>query len=316
MKKISVIIPVFNGAQFIAETVRSVLRQTYKDYELIIVNDGSADGTLEKLKEFGMAVNIISIPNGGVSNARNTGIKASCGEYIAFLDADDLWEENKLERQMKVFEQYPDVGFCCCNYVQENNGVNHFDLFSDDHALIIDAPMSESSVVTLINSNFVGTCSNVIIRKSVLSQTGLFNTALKQAEDYDLWLRCSLVTNFFVMSDVLIIKINHETNLTNNQLETWQCHEKVLMMRLSEKIYVGRKSLITLTNKKLSEAQYYIGDMFFNKSEYLNCLKYYISALRSNKELKNYIIFLSYILKKASRLILEFSKVRVRYREN
>jgi len=115
--KISVVIPVYNGEAFISDAIQSVLKQTVRPYEVIVVNDGSVDGTAEKLALFGTRITVISIPNGGVSNARNVGIQASSGELIAFLDADDIWYEDKLERQLEVFERYPDLGFCCCDYV-------------------------------------------------------------------------------------------------------------------------------------------------------------------------------------------------------
>lgn len=315
MINVSVVIPVFNGAKFIAATVRSVLRQTYKNYEIIIVNDGSTDNTLSELFEFGESIRIISILNGGVSNARNVGIEASKADYIAFLDADDLWNENKLSRQMKIFDDYSDVGLCCCNYVQEISGITHFDLFVIEDVVTLDFPMREKTTEALINSNFVGTCSNVILKKTVLNSAGLFNTSLKQAEDYDLWIRCSSVTNFFAMSDVLMSKVTHGTNLTNNQLETWQCHEKVLKMNFFEKRFSGSPHLTILIKIKISEVQYHVGDIFYNSQEYSNCFRYYLRALRSNLNLKNILFFSSVMLRKATRLILEVLKIRRRYKE-
>ena len=114
--KVSVIIPVYNGEQFISRAIQSALSQSVKPFEVIVINDGSIDGTAEKLASFGKGINVLTIPNGGVANARNMGIKASSGEVIAFLDADDVWFEDKLKSQLAVFERYPDVGFCCCDF--------------------------------------------------------------------------------------------------------------------------------------------------------------------------------------------------------
>lgn len=305
MINVSVVIPVFNGAKFIASTIRAVLQQTYKSYEIIIVDDGSTDSTLVELLEFSKFIKIISIENGGVSNARNVGIKASEADYIAFLDADDLWSADKLSRQMKVFDDYPDVGLCCCNYIQESNCIKHFDLFSQENVITLDLPMRQRTTEALINSNFIGTCSNVIIKKSILNMVGLFDVSLKQAEDYDLWIRCSLVTNFFLMSDVLMRKINHETNLTNNQLETWKYHEKVLKINFTGNKNFDNSFENKLIDLKLSEVQYQIGDIFFNSQKYLDCLKYYLLALRSNFTQKNILCFCSIASKKIIRFIFE-----------
>ncbi len=114
-QKVSVIITVYNGEQFIARAIDSVLAQTAKPYELIVINDGSKDGTLEVLKRYEGKIRYITIPNGGVSNARNTGIKMATGDFVAFLDADDVWHLDKLEKQLGAFARYPETGLCCCD---------------------------------------------------------------------------------------------------------------------------------------------------------------------------------------------------------
>lgn len=109
--RISVVIPVYNGEAFIGRAIQSALDQSEKPFEIVVVNDGSKDNTAEKLAAFGSAITVISIPNGGVSNARNLGIKACHGELIAFLDADDVWYSDKLKLQLDIFDRYSEIGF-------------------------------------------------------------------------------------------------------------------------------------------------------------------------------------------------------------
>ncbi|CAG0941402.1 partial heptose III glucuronosyltransferase, partial [Anaerolineae bacterium] len=111
-RKLSVVIPVYNGEKFIGRALESVFSQTVPPDEIIVVNDGSRDGTAQKLAEFGDRIQVISIPNGGVANARNVGLKACTGDLIALLDADDIWYPDKLEKQLAVMQRYPAIGFC------------------------------------------------------------------------------------------------------------------------------------------------------------------------------------------------------------
>ncbi|HPP08870.1 MAG TPA: glycosyltransferase family A protein, partial [bacterium] len=110
MAKVSVIVPVYNAERFIGETLRSVLCQTYKDIEVIVVDDGSTDHSVEVIKKYNdPRIMLIRQQNRGVSAARNTGIKSSNGKFIALLDHDDLWLAEKIEKQMILFEKNPDV---------------------------------------------------------------------------------------------------------------------------------------------------------------------------------------------------------------
>ncbi len=297
--KISVVIPVYNGEAFISKAIQSVLKQTVRPYEVIVVNDGSVDGTAEKLTLFGTRITVISIPNGGVSNARNVGIQASSGELIAFLDADDVWFEDKLERQFEVFERYPDLGFCCCDYVflikHSDLKINHFARFRNDDDIIFDAPLPLPFEV-LVKRNFVGTCSNVMIRKEVLNRVGLFDVNYRQAEDYDLWLRCSLVTKFILISPVLLEKKSHDDNLTNDFLETLLFHEKVLVNLQSNVLAKEKIAQIKHTYlSALALVRYEIGNLFYEANDRIKAFKYFFIGLKTDltpNNLKLFSIFL------------------------
>jgi glycosyltransferase involved in cell wall biosynthesis len=317
---LSIVIPVYNGAGFIAKTVTACLQQTYWQAEVLVVNDGSSDSTLAELAQFGDAIRIINIPNGGVSNARNVGVEASSGDYIAFLDADDLWYPHKLERQMAAMLAYPDIGFSCSNYVSQyvsGKITRHFDQFSEEPLIVLDQPIDkERALRALIKFNFVGTSSNVIVRRSLLSQVGGFDTTLRQAEDYDLWLRFTLYTRFLLISDVLLIKVIHGTNLTGNVLETWQSHEKVLVKLYQSAAIAERPELRPAVKNELATVRYIIGNCLFNRGLPHYGFNYYLAGLSASYSPRNWIIFVGHAVRKIARLSLELLKLRMPFRDS
>ena len=126
--RFSVIIPLYNKVPYIRKALESVLAQTYTDYELIIVDDGSTDGSAEIAEAFLQelpASRLLKQKNAGVSATRNNGFSVSSAEYIAFLDADDWWEPTYLERMAQLIEDYPDAGLYACNYVYYKPGKTH-----------------------------------------------------------------------------------------------------------------------------------------------------------------------------------------------
>src|SRR4030042_1653484 len=113
--KVSVIIPVYNRAELIAQAVESVLRQSFSDFELLVVDDGSSDGTWEALQRCGPRIRALPQEHRGASAARNLGIQTAAGEYLAFLDSDDLWQPQKLARQVQYLDQHPEVAHVHCD---------------------------------------------------------------------------------------------------------------------------------------------------------------------------------------------------------
>lgn len=314
---LSVVIPVYNGAAFIANTVRAALAQTQRDFEIVIVNDGSSDGTLEQLAQFGDTVTVISIPNGGVSNARNVGIRASSGEFIAFLDADDVWHPEKNARQLAAMRRHS-VGFCCCDYaaIHPITGatVSQFDQFRNDPAMVLDVPLPDP-LALLIKYNFVGTCSNVMVRRDVLQRSGLFDQRYRQAEDYDLWLRCAAETDFLLMSDVLLDKTRHGTNLTNNFIETLQYHDMVLEAMRRGPLIAARPHLAPAVRRALTLVRYSIGNRLFNRGQAARGYGYFWFAWKEERSLVNSVRFIGQAGKKTARLLLEALHLRAPIRD-
>lgn len=203
--EISVIIATFNGFEYIKEAIDSVLSQTYKNLEIIVVDDGSTDIRLKEVLLFYISNNLIKYiykENGGQGSARNEGIKVAQGKYIAFLDDDDYWSSDKLEKQFSLLENNPDNIVCYTDaYFIDCNGV----LCNYTNKDICGNFYSGDILREIIFKNFI-TLSSSVVKKEVLLKNGLFNESddLRRLEDYDLWLRLSTLGNFCFVDEPLV----------------------------------------------------------------------------------------------------------------
>lgn len=196
MPKVSVIIPAYNAERFIAQTLNSVLAQTFQNFEVIVVDDGSKDKTAKIAESYGAPVRCIKKANGGVSVARNLGMKEACGDYIAFLDADDLWHATKLEKQVGFLDENPEVGLCFTwiERIDENGKLLRRGEISD---------YADYCEALLLYLCFV-TCSSVMLRKKIAEKTSGFDSRYTNYEDLEYWLRLSLITDFAAVPEYLL----------------------------------------------------------------------------------------------------------------
>ena len=197
MPNVSVIIPSYNCEAFIAETIDSVLHQTYRDFELIVVDDGSTDRTREIVAAYGDPVRLVSQANARVSAARNRGIEETRGAFICLLDHDDYWFPTKLERQLREFEDHPEAGVVCSSFLRwhpDQDGRFHDPASFDPDAFPdgIDPDFSG-----WIYHQFLLDCwmltSSAMFRAEVFQHCGVFDEALPFSEDWELWLRIAQV---------------------------------------------------------------------------------------------------------------------------
>lgn len=185
MPLISIIIPVYNGEKTIRETVQSALNQSFTDFELIVINDGSQDATLDIVSSFSDArVKVFSFTNGGLPVSRNRGISLANGEYISFLDADDLWTPDKLEKQLTVLKTNPQAGVA----YSWTDCIDESGQFLRQSAY---ATVRGDVQANLLLANFISSGSNVLVRKQALMDIGGFDETLSNCQDWDLWLRLS-----------------------------------------------------------------------------------------------------------------------------
>ncbi|OKH33363.1 glycosyl transferase family A [[Phormidium ambiguum] IAM M-71] len=212
MPVISVIIPVCNGEKTIKETVDSVINQTFSDFELIIINDGSTDKTLEIISQIkDDRLTVSSYPNAGLSASRNRGIYLAKGEYISFIDADDLWTPDKLESQLKALQENPEaaVAYSWTDCIDESGkflGKGSYLSFSGDIR------------ANLLLHNFIDSGSNVLIRTEALKKVGNFDESRKSCEDWDMWLRLASEYSFVVVSKPQILYRMSATSMSVNFL--------------------------------------------------------------------------------------------------
>jgi len=181
---VSVIIPNYNHARFIGDAIQSVLDQTYKNFEVIVVDDGSTDNSREVISQFGDKLQCIYQKNAGLSAARNTGIKASEGSLIGVLDADDMYEPVFLETLVGELQANPDADGVYCGYqfVDERNNLL---------PQIENRPVPSDELHTaLLDGNFF-VPESIFLRRHVYDTVGLFDEALRACEDWDVWLRAT-----------------------------------------------------------------------------------------------------------------------------
>jgi glycosyltransferase involved in cell wall biosynthesis len=178
---ITVVIPVYNGAHFVAKAIDSVLAQTLPAAEVLVINDGSTDNIEEVAGRYGSAVTLVSQPNGGLSNARNTGIRLAQSKYVAFLDADDWWDPRKLELHAAAMEANPEA---CANYT----GVRYVDAVTG--AERVGAPVPLARLKRLVQWCNPGVPpSSLLMSKEALDEVGYFNEGVRACEDWDMWFR-------------------------------------------------------------------------------------------------------------------------------
>jgi glycosyltransferase involved in cell wall biosynthesis len=197
MPQISVVIPAYNAERTIIETIKSVQQQTFQDVEIIIINDGSKDKTVELVQSIqDESLQIFSYENGGVALARNRGFSHATGEFIAFLDADDLWTADKLQLQLTALEQNPKAGvaysWTCFMDVDEDGKPFSF-LPSPKYSF------AGNVYEKLLVSDFIHSSSNTLIRREAIESTGEFDPTLKSCEDWDYWLRLAAHWHFAVV---------------------------------------------------------------------------------------------------------------------
>lgn len=207
---ISVIIPNYNNARYLGIAIQSVLRQTFTDYEIIVVDDGSTDGSKDVVNTFGDRVRYIWQENQGLAGARNTGIQAATGDMISLLDADDEWQPDYLEQMATLSHKYLDaLVFYCMAQCMDVDG----------HELpqFVGGPPVDPKLLyeVLLRANFI-IPSTVTFRKKPIAEVGYFDTKLRSCEDWDLWLRLLPDNKMVGVSQSLVRYRVHGSSLSAN----------------------------------------------------------------------------------------------------
>jgi GT2 family glycosyltransferase len=211
VKLVSVVIPTYNRVHVLERAIESVLSQTYSNYEIIVVDDGSTDSTKAAIAQSYGNVRLLSIPHSGVSKARNRGIMDADGKWVAFLDSDDYWLPRKLERQMEFLKAYPQYTICHTNEIWIRNGVRINQ--GKKHRKFMGWFFKPCLHLCLISP------SSVIIHKSVFENCGMFDEQFEVVEDYDLWLRITSKYPVGYVNERLVVKTGGHSDQLSKKIE-------------------------------------------------------------------------------------------------
>ena len=242
MPRVSVIMPAYNTAQYIGDAIDSVLNQDYPNKELIIIDDGSTDGTVDIIRRYEPAVTLLTQKNQGSAVARNAGLDAARGDYVAFLDSDDIWLPGKLTAQVTYMEQHPQIGMSYSRWRVWKPGPDGQFCAPESLNHSIDDPAASTGIVEegsgwlynrLLFTSLLHTIT-VIARRDLIDKVGTFDTVLKRGQDYDYWLRASRVTEIHQLDQTLALyrlhgegcikkwpHINYEKLVVENALSRW-----------------------------------------------------------------------------------------------
>lgn len=272
---ISVIIPTYNSSRHICEAVDSVLTQTYKNFEIIVVDDGSSDDTREVLKKYNEKIRYIFQKNSGPGIARNKGIEIANGEFIAFLDADDAWLPDKLFEQVKIFERDGDAALVYCNGVFVDAIGNILNKKTANTTASYANQLKSISFIELVNRRDIYP-SLVLVRKKILQDFGSFEP-LYLNEEYFLWLKIAYANKVYFLDKVLVRRKYLSQSLSHLKPKTSRIAELKGFKVAGTMFPKFRRSF----KRKLAKSRYILGRSEFSDKHYWRaylCLKAAISA--------------------------------------
>lgn len=206
MERVSVIIPAYNAERTLRETLESVLDQTYGDLEIIVVDDGSTDGTEASVKDYAeqRRIQYIKRENGGIAAGRNTGLRASTGKFVSLLDHDDLWDRNKIERQVKFIENSgADFIFCYVRRLGLDGKIHDFPV----------EKIQADPLEDLLKHNMIYS-STTLFRRSVLEDVGFLDEDFRYNEDWDWYLRVASRARMVCMPETLVTRRDQPTSFS------------------------------------------------------------------------------------------------------
>lgn len=292
--KVSVIIPTYNRSELLKKAIESLENQSHQNFEIIIIDDCSTDDTAEVVR--GMdderIIYLRHDTNKGGSEARNTGIKQATGSFIGFLDSDDQWLPDKLERQLKQFEGQPDVGVVY-------TGVQVVDEHNQPTRKIVPAYKGEI-LPKLFESNCIDTTSSVLVKREVLDQVQGFDASLPSCQDWDLYIRLAQVTKFDFVKESLVLFYHHSgERITTNKKSVLTGHMSIfekykeLAKKQSKSTFhrftltiwkvIFRTAIISGNKETVRLSRNVLAEGFKNNRTSLKFLFYYLSTFLNMK---------------------------------
>ncbi len=272
MPKVSVIIPAYNVAPYIGETLDSVLSQTFDDYEVIVINDGSPDTEeLEReLARFIDRVNYVKQENRGASAARNAGLRVARGEFVAFLDADDVWLPSYLDEQIKFLRER-NCDLVCADAEIFSEGSLKGQTYME--ALMADAPPTgDVTFIGLLSAEQSLITSGVVVLRQRVFEVGLFDEALRNSQDFDLWLRLALAGTRMAYRQRVLLRYRSR----NDSLSGDEVNVQLRELRVLEKVegsydlsIVERPEVVSIIEQRRAVLEFELGKLYLARGEFV-----------------------------------------------
>jgi Glycosyl transferase family 2 len=220
--KVSIVIPAYNAMTYLPDTLASVFQQTFRDFEILLVDDGSTDSLpIWVAQTVSERVKLIYQPNQGLSAARNTGIMHSESEYIAFLDADDLWHPTKLAQQVQWLDAHPTIGLIY-------NWTAQIDAAGNPTGRVLGSAIAGNILPQMLQRNIIDCPSSVLVRRQCFDRVGLFDRTLRSVEDWEMWIRIAATHPIAVICQPLVYYRQHPSNMSKNWRVMEQSFDRVI----------------------------------------------------------------------------------------
>jgi glycosyltransferase involved in cell wall biosynthesis len=297
--RISVIIPAYNAEKYIVQSIRSVLAQNYSPIEILVVDDGGTDRTIEIIRHEAPQARIISQANGGAAAARNTGLRNATGELICFLDADDGWFPGKLEAMVAYLRRHPEAGLVShelLHWKPDRSG-DYPELVRPDRRGLPETEAGRTGwiyPVLLLEGCMVHT-SSIMLRREVFEHVGFFNTDLKVGEDYDYWLRASQKYQIHTLNEIYSFYRNSVPGSLTNKTHPENYEYKVLLAAVERYglsspggEYVSEKKV----SSRLAKLAFDFGYVHYHHGSPVHARAAFIQALRHDPRLWRALAYL------------------------
>nr|WP_136251738.1 glycosyltransferase [Ningiella ruwaisensis] len=289
---VSVIIPVYNGEAYLQQAIESVLKQCYTNIELIAVNDGSTDSSGDVIQNYSEDLIYINQENQGVAFARTAGLEKSSGELIAFLDQDDYWFIDKIEKQVSLFEQNPNIGLVHTAVRTYDEGLQEF--VPNINRKATPEKLVGNCFEELLRENHIYN-SSVMVRKSCVDEVGGINLEIKgnTCQDYDLWLKISKRWYLDYINEPLTVWRTHSNQGHRNR-------DKMLLQEmqvLNEHFDFSSASQKKIAKRRFSSIHYWLGEFYLENDQKSDARSQFIMSMRHRVSFRALKAFMASFLK-------------------
>lgn len=271
MPKVSVVIPSYNRPQFLIQAINNLTEQSYKDFEILVI-DSSDDNTKDMLQLYMPLIRYIYQPKQGRSAAKNLGMLVAQGEYVAFIDCDDLWHPTKIEKQVDILDKHPEIGFVYTNQLKET-GKERFQIRADPSRIV-----SGSIHSAILKKDIYVSTSSLMIRKKCIEIAGMFDSSLSEQEDWDFPLRLSRYFKGWGIKEPLTIKRLRGDEKSDEEFE-------LMRVRAMQQV-LARESLSAVLRSVLAvklagpRLHFYWGRVFFKHQRFVESRQEFLRSWR------------------------------------